>query len=78
MAEWDDDQAETAAWISGVEPSEPYALLLADGLIEQIEDAATGVDQVTGPLQTALETGPDTKTRLGALISTSPALFRSS
>ncbi len=55
MAEWDDDQNETAVWISGVELSEPYALLLADGLIEQVEDATA-----------ALETDPATQNRAGS------------
>jgi hypothetical protein len=32
-----DDQAETTAWLSGVELTEPYALLLTEGLFEQAE-----------------------------------------
>ncbi len=38
MTEWDD--GETAAWISNVELTEPYALLLTEGLFEQAEAEA--------------------------------------
>ena len=36
-AEWDDDRAETSVQISRAELTPPYALLLAEGLFEQIE-----------------------------------------
>lgn len=42
-AEWDDDQAETLAWVSGVELTEPYALLLTENLFEQAEAEARSI-----------------------------------
>jgi site-specific DNA recombinase len=42
-AEWDDDQAETSAEISGVELTEPYALLLTESLFEQAEAEARAI-----------------------------------
>jgi site-specific DNA recombinase len=41
MTEWDD--GETVAWISGVELTEPYALLLSEGLFEQAEAEAQAI-----------------------------------
>ncbi len=41
MTEWDD--GETTAWISGVELTEPYALLLTEGLFEQAEAEAQAI-----------------------------------
>jgi site-specific DNA recombinase len=52
MAEWDD--GETTAWISGVELSEPYALLLTEGLFEQAEAEAR-----------AIKAGSSTRNRAG-------------
>ena len=42
-AEWDNDQAETSAQISGVELTEPYALLLTESLFEQAEAEAKAI-----------------------------------
>jgi site-specific DNA recombinase len=42
-AEWDDDRAETLAWVSGVELTEPYALLLTENLFEQAEAEARSI-----------------------------------
>jgi site-specific DNA recombinase len=44
-AEWDDDQAETAVQISRVELTPPYAVLLAEGLFEQVEAEAQAIRQ---------------------------------
>ncbi len=43
LAEWDDEHGETVAWISGVELTEPYALLLSEGLFEQVEAEARAI-----------------------------------
>jgi site-specific DNA recombinase len=51
-ADWDDDHAETAVRVSGAELTEPYALLLAEGLFEQAEAEAR-----------ALKTGGSTRNR---------------
>ncbi len=40
MGEWDEEQGETVVWISGVELTEPYALLLSEGLFERAETEA--------------------------------------
>jgi site-specific DNA recombinase len=41
LAEWDDGA--TRAWVSGVELTEPYALLLTDGLFERTEAEAEAI-----------------------------------
>ena len=53
-AEWDDDHGQTAVSVSGSALTEPYALLLVDGLFEQAE-AET--------LQKASKPGPTTRNR---------------
>jgi site-specific DNA recombinase len=62
MGEWDDELGEMIAWVSGVELSEPYALLLAEGLIGQVEQAAK-----------AIETDPATQNRAGSADERSPS-----
>jgi site-specific DNA recombinase len=42
-AEWDEDQAETSAQVSGAELTPPYALLLVDDLFEQAEAEARAI-----------------------------------
>jgi hypothetical protein len=54
LAEWDDEQNQTNAWISGVELTEPYALLLTEGLFEAAEAEAQ-----------AIATGAPTQNRAG-------------
>ncbi len=60
MTEWDD--GETVAWISSVELTEPYALLLTEGLFEQAEAEAR-----------AIKAGPTTRNRAGSSIDTRSA-----
>jgi site-specific DNA recombinase len=45
LAEWDDEQNQTNAWISGVELTEPYALLLSEGLFEAAEAEARAIEK---------------------------------
>ena len=42
-AEWDDDQTETSVEVSGTELTDPYALLLTEGLFEQAEAEAEAI-----------------------------------
>ncbi len=58
LAEWDGEQHETSAWISGVELTEPYALLLTEGLFEQAEAEARAVKAST-PTQNRAESAPN-------------------
>jgi hypothetical protein len=46
-AEWDNDQIETSVQVSGVELTEPYALLLTEGLFEQAEAEAIQAEPTT-------------------------------
>jgi hypothetical protein len=64
IAEWDEDQAETSAHVSGAELTPPYALLLVDDLFEQAEAEARAI-AADSPTQNrarsttdALSTGP--------------------
>ena len=57
LAEWDEEQGETSAWISGVELTEPYALLLSDGLFGAAEAEAKAL-QAGGPTKTGPEAPP--------------------
>jgi site-specific DNA recombinase len=62
MGEWDDEHSETVVWISGVELTEPYALLLTEGLFEQAETEAralkAGTQRNRARSATALDSGP--------------------
>ncbi len=55
MSEWDDEHSEMLVWISGVELTEPYALLLSENLFEQAEAEAE-----------ALKTAGSTRNRAGS------------
>jgi site-specific DNA recombinase len=57
LAEWDDDRGETHARIAGVELTEPYALLLTEGLFEQAEAEARTIETGRSGSET-LPTGP--------------------
>jgi site-specific DNA recombinase len=54
-AEWDDDQTETSVSVSGADLTDPYALLLIEGLFEQARAEAQ-----------AIETGSPTRNRAGS------------
>jgi site-specific DNA recombinase len=58
MTEWYD--GETTAWISGVELTEPYALLLTEGLFEQAEAEAQGI-KAAAPTQNRAGSGDDAR-----------------
>jgi site-specific DNA recombinase len=58
MTEWDDEHGQTTAWISGVELTEPYALLLTEGLFEQAEAEARAL-AASSPTQNRAGSAPD-------------------
>jgi site-specific DNA recombinase len=58
MTEWDDEHGATTAWISGVELTEPYALLLTEGLFEQAEAEARAL-AASSPTQNRAGSAPD-------------------
>ena len=62
LAEWDETQAKTRAWVDGVELSEPYALLLSQGLFDraqaEAQALATGQQNRAGSATAEHSTGP--------------------
>jgi site-specific DNA recombinase len=59
-AEWDECLTEAPAQVAGAELTEPYALLLAEGLFEQLEDETR-----------VIETGRTTRNRAGSALERS-------
>jgi hypothetical protein len=62
LAEWDEDQTEMSAWVSGAELTEPYALLLTEGLFEAAEAEARAIaagGQAPAPIKNRARSAAD-------------------